>query len=98
MKPPMDIDSIKGCIHLVAQLPFAKDSQAFVGSMDIWCDACQIWEMIAGDISHFLIDKFVVLFVIILHGVGDEEEHATLLFNYLHYLLVKAKGEVISLL
>lgn len=49
MKPPMGIDSIKGCLHLVAQLPFAKDSHAFMAAVDIWCDVNQIWDMVAGE-------------------------------------------------
>merc|ERR1719473_938897 len=60
MKPPMEIDTVRACIHLVSQLPFASDVHAFGGAVDMWCQVSQIWEMVAG----------------------DEEEHATLLFNY----------------
>ena len=67
MKPPLNIDTFLGAIHLVAQLPFANDTHTHHGAVDVWCNANEIWEIVAG----------------------DEEEHATLLFNYLYYLILK---------
>lgn len=49
MKPPMEITSPRGCVHLVKQLPFIKDSLAFGGALDVWCTASQVWDIIAGD-------------------------------------------------
>ncbi len=71
MKPPMQVDTVRACIHLVSQVPFASDVHTFGGAVDMWCQVSQIWEMVAG----------------------DEEEHATLLYNYIYYITSQKRGK-----
>ena len=47
--PPPGYHSRRACLHLVSQIPFMKDSQAFIGSLDLWCTSQQFWEIGAGD-------------------------------------------------
>jgi hypothetical protein len=37
-RPPSDgFNSMRGCIHLCAAVPFMPDAQAFIGDLDLWC-------------------------------------------------------------
>lgn len=48
--PPVGFEhSHRACLHLVSLVPFMKDAQSFVGSMDLWCTAREFWEIGAGD-------------------------------------------------
>jgi hypothetical protein len=48
--PPQGFEhSHRACLHLVSLVPFMKDAQSFVGSMDLWCSAREFWEIGAGD-------------------------------------------------
>lgn len=67
-RPPKGFETRRSCIHLVSIIPFMKDSQSFIGEMDLWCTNKQFWDI----------------------GAGDEEEHATMLYNYLYYISHKS--------
>ena len=49
LRPPMGFETRRGCVHLVAMIPFMKDAQSFLGEMDLWCTGYQFWEIGAGD-------------------------------------------------
>jgi coiled-coil and C2 domain-containing protein 2A len=72
MPPPEKFSSRRAVLHLVSSVPFMKDAQSFIGSLDLWCTSRQFWEI----------------------GAGDEEEHATMLYNYLYYLLYEGKSPI----
>lgn len=47
--PPEGYNSIRSLLHLVSSVPFLRDTQAFIGSIDLWCTGRQFWDMGAGD-------------------------------------------------
>lgn len=47
--PPEGFNTRRSCIHLVSKLPFLRDAQSFVGSIDLWCTTREFWEIGAGD-------------------------------------------------
>jgi coiled-coil and C2 domain-containing protein 2A len=53
--PPLEeensllFDTRRSCLHLVTCLPFMKDAQSFLGSLDLWCTGQEFWEIGAGD-------------------------------------------------
>lgn len=49
IKRPEGFSSRKSLLHLVSQLPFIPDAQAFIGETDLWCTVKQTLEIGAGD-------------------------------------------------
>lgn len=48
--PPPDYPiNLRALLHLVSLLPFMKDAQSFLGSLDLWCTNREFWEIGAGD-------------------------------------------------
>ena len=49
MNRPEGFSSRRSLVHLVSQLPFIPDAQAFIGETDLWCTVKQTLDIGAGD-------------------------------------------------
>lgn len=75
--PPPPFRSLRSLLHLVSTIPFLPDTQAFIGSMDLWCSTEEFWAMGAGDEEEHAVSLFNYLRYLHIEQEGrqgNEEE------------------------